>query len=168
MPNGQPARRPYELCALSTLRDTLRSGDLYLANSRQYTDPETFLIPRATWPTLREDVCQQLDLDPTGATRLSDRAQALKDLLPRVDRVLDRSDGIRIEHGELIVPMDEGEDLPESVQALDAQISRRIPHVDLTDLRFCRKVAFSRVWESGHWFSFMGTVLPFEIIASAI
>jgi hypothetical protein len=134
MPNGQPARRPYELCALSTLRDTLRSGDLYLPNSRRYTDPETFLIPRATWPMLREDVCQQLDLDPTGATRLSDRAQELKDLLPRVDRVLDRRDGIRIEHGELIVPMNEGEDLPESVQALDAQISRRLPHIDLTDV----------------------------------
>jgi TnpA family transposase len=134
MPNGQPARRPYELCALSTLRDTLRSGDLYLPHSRRYTDPETFLIPRSTWPTLREDVCQQLDLDPTGATRLSDRAQELKTLLPRVDRVLDRRDGIRIEQEELIVPMDEGEDLPESVQALDAQISRRIPHVDLTDV----------------------------------
>jgi len=34
----------------------------------------------------------------------------------------------------LIVPMDEGEDFPESVQALDDQIHRRIPDVDLTDL----------------------------------
>jgi TnpA family transposase len=134
MPNGQPARRAYELCTLSTLRDRLRSGDIYLPQSRRYADPETFLIPRSDWPMLREDVCQQLDLDPTGAQRLSDRAQALRDLLPRVDRELDRSDGIRMEKGELIVPMDEGEDLPESVQALDEQISRRIPHVDLTDL----------------------------------
>jgi len=47
---------------------------------------------------------------------------------------LDRSDGIRIEDGELIVPMDEGADVPESVQALDDQIRRRIPDVDLTDL----------------------------------
>jgi len=134
MPNGQPARRPYELCTLSTLRDTLRSGDLYLPNSRRYADPETFLIPRAVWLELREDVCQQLDLDPTGATRLSDRAQELRELLPHVDRELNRSDGIRIEHGELIVPQDEGDDLPGSVKALEAQISRRIPHVDLTDL----------------------------------
>ena len=58
----------------------------------------------------------------------------MKDLLPRVDRLLDRSDGIRIEDGELIVPMDDAEDLPESVQALDAQIRCRIPEVDLTDL----------------------------------
>ena len=133
-PEGQPERRAYELCTLSTLRDRLRSGDIYLPNSRRYTDPETFLIPRSEWPNLRTDVCGQLDLDPTGKARLSERAQELKDLLPRVDRVLDRSDGIRIEDGELIVPMDDGEDLPESVQALDDQIRRRIPDVDLTDL----------------------------------
>lgn len=133
-PEGHPERRAYELCTLSTRRDKLRSGDIYLPNSRRYTDPETFLIPRSEWPDLRTDVCQQLDLDPTGKARLSERAQELKDLLPRVDRVLDRSDGIRIEEGELIVPMDEGEDLPEGVQALDDQIHRRIPDVDLTDL----------------------------------
>ena len=117
---------------LSTLRDKLRSGDIYLPNSRRYTDPETLI--RATWPQLKADVCQELDLDPTGHTRLSARAQQLKDLLPRVDRLLDRSNGIRIEDGELIVPMDDAEDLPESVQALDEQICCRLPEIDLTDL----------------------------------
>ena len=134
MSQGEPKRRAYELCMLSTLRDKLRSGDIYLLNSRRYTDPETFLIPRTTWPHLRTDICQELDLDPTGQARLSARAQQLKDLLPRVDRILDRSDGIRIEDGELIVPMDEAEDLPESVKALDEEIRSRIPDIDLTDL----------------------------------
>lgn len=134
MPQGEPKRRPYELCTLSTLRDKLRSGDIYLPNSRRYTDPETFLIPRTTWPQLKTDICQELGLDSTGQARLSDRAQQLKELLPRVDRILDRSDGIRIEDGELIVPMDGAEDLPESVKALDEAIRRRIPDIDLTDL----------------------------------
>ena len=134
MATDPPDRRPYELCALSTLRDKLRSGDIYLPESRRYTDPETFLIPRPQWPTLRQDVCEQLELDSTGEKRLSDRAQELKELLPRVDRILDRSEGIRIENGELIVPMDEGNELPESARALEVEVSRRIPHLDLTDL----------------------------------
>ena len=46
MANDPPDRRPYELCALSTLRDKLRAGDIYLPHSRRYTDPETFLIPK--------------------------------------------------------------------------------------------------------------------------
>jgi TnpA family transposase len=116
------------------LRDKLRAGDIYLPHSRRYTDPETFLIPRSQWPTLRPDVCQELGLDPTGAPRLSQRAQELRALLPRVDRLLERPDGIRMEKGELIVPMDAGEALPASARVLEAQVSRRIPHVDLTDL----------------------------------
>lgn len=134
MPDGPPARRAYELCTLSTLRDTLRSGDIYLPHSRRDTDPETFLIPRAQWPHLRAEVCQQLNLDPTGTTRLGERAQALRDLLPRVDRVLDRRDGIRVENGVLIVPQDAGVEVPPSVHALDEQMSRRMPQVARTDL----------------------------------
>lgn len=144
MPQGEPQRRAYELCTLSTLRDKLRSGDIYLRNSRRYTDPETFLIPRAAWPQLRTDICQELDLDPTGQARLSARAQQLKDLLPRMDRILDRRHGIRIEDGELIVPMDEAEDVPDSVQALDEEIRRRLPDIDLTDL----------LLEVDHWTDF--------------
>jgi Tn3 transposase DDE domain len=134
MPQGEPQRRAYEFCMPSTFRDKLRSGDIYLPTSRRYTDPETFLIPRSTWPQLRADVCQERALDPTGHTRLSDRAQPLKAMLPRVDRLLNRSDGIRIEDGELIVPMDDAATFPESVQALDDQIRRRLPDIDLPDL----------------------------------
>ena len=107
---------------------SLRSGDIYLPNSRRYTDPETFLIPRVSVAQAprRTSASNSTSIPPAQA-RLSDRAQELKDLLPRVDRVLDRSDGIRIEDGELIVPMDEGEDLPESVQALDEQIQPPYP-----------------------------------------
>lgn len=134
MLQGEPQRRPYELCTLSALRDKLRSGDIYLPHSRRYTDPETFLIPRATWPHLKTDICQDLALDPTGQARLSARAQQLKDLLPRVDRLLDRREGIRMEKGALIVPRDDANDVPESVKALDDQMRRRLPDIDLPDL----------------------------------
>ena len=132
--NDPPDRRPSELCALSTLRDQLRSGDISLPNSRRYTAPETFLIPRSPWPSLRQDVCQELGLDPTGAKRLGDRAQALRPLLPRVDSLLARRKGIRMEHGDLIVPMDAGHALPDSAKALAAHLSQRMPHVDLTEV----------------------------------
>ncbi len=45
-----PARRAYELCVLSTLRDALRAGNIYLPTSRRYADPETYLIPHSDWP----------------------------------------------------------------------------------------------------------------------
>ena len=132
--HGEPSRRAYELCALSTLRDALRAGDIYLPTSRRYADPETYLIPKSRWPGLRAEVCEELHLDPTGSERLSQRVQELKTLLPRLDRTLNRDKGIRIEEGQLIVPDDEGEDLPQSAKALEEHVSRRLPHVELPDL----------------------------------
>jgi len=32
---------------LSELRSSLRAGEIWVAGSRRYTDPERFLIPRA-------------------------------------------------------------------------------------------------------------------------
>jgi TnpA family transposase len=129
-----PARRAYEVCVLSTLRDALRAGNIYLPTSRRYADPETYLIPQTDWPRVRAEVGRQLDQEPTGTERLNRRAQDLQTLLPRLDRELTRSEGIRIEQGELIVPADAGQEPPDSAKALEEQVSRRLPSVELTDL----------------------------------
>ena len=105
-----------------------------MPTSRRYADPETYLIPKSQWPRLRADICEELHLDRTGSERLSQRVAELKTLLPRVDRTLNRNKGIRIEEGQLIVPDDEGEDLPPSAKALEEHVSRRLPHVELPEL----------------------------------
>ena len=132
--HGEPSRRAYELCTLSTLRDALRAGDIYVPTSRRYADPETYLIPKSQWPRLRADICEELHLDRTGSERLSQRVAELQTLLPRLDRTLHRTEGIRIAEGQLIVPDDEGEDLPPSAKALEEHISRRLPHVELPEV----------------------------------
>ena len=42
---GRPSRRYYELCTLWQLRSALRAGDIWVAHSRRYADPATYLIP---------------------------------------------------------------------------------------------------------------------------
>jgi hypothetical protein len=42
-------RRYYELCALSELRNALRSGDIWVQGSRQFKDFDEYLIPRKRW-----------------------------------------------------------------------------------------------------------------------
>ena len=105
-----------------------------MPTSRRYADPETYLIPKSQWPRLRAAICEELHLDRTGSERLSQRVEELKTLLPRLDRTLHRHEGIRIEEGQLIVPDDEGEDLPPSAKALEEHISRRLPHVELPEV----------------------------------
>lgn len=42
-PGGALSRRYYELCALWQLRSALRAGDIWVAHSRRYADPATYL-----------------------------------------------------------------------------------------------------------------------------
>jgi hypothetical protein len=39
----------YELCALTELRNGLRSGDVWVVGSRRYGDFESYLIPKDSW-----------------------------------------------------------------------------------------------------------------------
>lgn len=134
LPGGQPERHGYELCALTQLRERLRSGDVYVPISRRYGSPETYLMTKENWAAHREEVCQQLGLTADGRSRLEKRTTELKELLPRLDRMLDRSDGIRIEEGELIVPGFEADPRPQRVLDLDNRLSKMLPQIELTDL----------------------------------
>src|SRR5207244_7877707 len=51
---GSIDRPFYERCALSTLRDRLRAGDVWVAGSRQYRAFDEYLLPQPAWRELRE------------------------------------------------------------------------------------------------------------------
>ncbi|MEV3927435.1 hypothetical protein [Actinomadura coerulea] len=51
----EPAyRHCWELCVIS-LRDGLRSGDVWMPGSRRYSDPATYLYTAAQWAPRRDD-----------------------------------------------------------------------------------------------------------------
>jgi hypothetical protein len=56
-PDGRLDRHYYELCTLWELRGALRAGNVWVAQSRRYANPETYLIPHTQWPALRPEVC---------------------------------------------------------------------------------------------------------------
>jgi hypothetical protein len=64
---GNLNRHYYELCVLWQLKNALRSGDIWIEHSRHYGNPETYLIPKALWPKLRPEVCQQIAAPQSGA-----------------------------------------------------------------------------------------------------
>ncbi|HGO5650805.1 TPA: DUF4158 domain-containing protein, partial [Klebsiella pneumoniae] len=47
-------RRYYELCALSELKNALRSGDIWVQGSRQFKDFEDYLVPPAKFASLKQ------------------------------------------------------------------------------------------------------------------
>ena len=84
-----------------------------------------------------------------GRARLGQRAEELASLLAKVDRHLAGRGGVQMLGGRLSVPAIEAEGLPESAKRLDAQISDRLPRVELADVlvEVDRWVQFSRHFE---------------------
>ncbi|MCE7938523.1 MAG: DUF4158 domain-containing protein [Chloroflexi bacterium CFX6] len=82
--DGALQRRYWELCLLYELRGALRAGDIWLTRSRQYASPDTYLIPVAAWPELRQETCRQIQAPSRGEDRLRQREAELGALLALV------------------------------------------------------------------------------------
>ncbi len=130
-------RHSYELCTLWELRGALRAGNVWVSSSRRYADPETSLIPKTRWPSLRPEVCQQLQAPEDGAVRLAQRGRELTEVLPRVDRLVTPHGQVgpmRMDKGRIVVPPLEAEERPASVTRIEDDLAARLPLIDLPDL----------------------------------
>jgi Domain of unknown function (DUF4158) len=68
--DGTISRRYYELCTLWSLRSALRAGNIWVAHSRRYTNPDTYLIPPQEWPRWRPEVVRQTGTPSPGTGTL--------------------------------------------------------------------------------------------------
>ncbi|MDJ0799663.1 MAG: Tn3 family transposase [Calothrix sp. MO_167.B12] len=132
---GEIVRRYYEMCLLWELRRALRSGDIWLENSRRYANPESYLIPQEKWPSLRPEVCQILQLPLKGKERLQQQQEELDYQLEKLHQTLQDDDKVRLdEEGELIISPLQAEDLPFSAHKLQQLIRKTLPQIDLSEL----------------------------------
>ncbi len=148
-PDGHVDRHYYELCVLWELRNALRAGNVWLASSRRYANPETYLIPKDRWPALRLEVCQQVHLPTESTSRFAEREQELAELFARVDPLLAQDGKVRMEDGNLVISPLEAEARPASVLDLEQRIDERLPFVDLSELltEVDRWTGFSQCFE---------------------
>ena len=132
---GNIVRRYYEMSLLWELRRALRSGDVWLENSRRYANPESYLIPPQKWLSLRPEVCQILQLPQNGKERLQQQQEALDYQLEKLHQTINDNDKVRMdENDELIISPLKAEDLPLSSQKLQVLVSKSLPHIDLSEL----------------------------------
>ena len=116
---GGLSRRYYELCTLWHLRSALRSGSIWIEQSRRYADPDTYLIPPAQWPGCRPEVLRQTGAHGDGRRRLEERDAELEACMARVEKLLARKDSpVQIEDGTLTLSPLEADRRPDSAEAL--------------------------------------------------
>ena len=80
-------RRYYELCALSELKNALRSGDVWVQGSRQFKDFEEYLVPAEKVATLKLASALPLAVAADYDQYLLERLALLQEQLAAVDRM---------------------------------------------------------------------------------
>jgi len=128
-------RRFYELCALSELKNALRSGDIWVQGSRQFKDFEEYLIPAEAFASLLRGGSLPLDMDTDGDRYLADRLRMLSGQMETVDRLAKANalpDAAVTESGLKITPLSNS--VPEAADALMRRAYSLIPHVKITEL----------------------------------
>ncbi|WP_345945908.1 Tn3 family transposase [Pseudomonas sp. MWU16-30316] len=128
-------RRYYELGVLSELKNSLRSGDIWVQGSRQFKDFEGYLVPPEKFASLKQIGQLPLAVDTDCDQYLHERLTLLETQLARVDQLAaanDLPDAIITASGLKITPLDAA--VPDTVQALINQTAMSLPHVKITEL----------------------------------
>ncbi|VDA77016.1 Putative transposase (identified by ISEscan HMM) [Klebsiella pneumoniae] len=128
-------RRYYELCALSELKNSLRSGDIWVQGSRQFKDFEDYLVPPEKFTSLKQSSELPLAVATDCEQYLHERLTLLEAQLATVNRMAaanDLPDAIITESGLKITPLDAA--VPGTAQALIDQTAMVLPHVKITEL----------------------------------
>ena len=128
-------RRYYELCALSELKNALRSGDVWVQGSRQFKDFDEYLVPVEKFTTLKLGNELPLAVATDCDQYLHGRLALLELQLATVNRMAaanDLPDAIITESGLKITPLDAA--VPETAQAIIDQSAMLLPHVKITEL----------------------------------
>ena len=128
-------RRFYELCALSELKNALRSGDVWVHGSRQFKDFDEYLVPAETFAAMKQDGALPLAMATDCDQSLHDRLMLLDEQLATVNRMAaanDLPDASITTSGLKITPLDAA--VPDAAQALIDQTAMLLPHVKITEL----------------------------------
>ncbi|EOD5600015.1 Tn3 family transposase [Pseudomonas aeruginosa] len=128
-------RRFYEICALSELKNALRSGDIWVKGSRQFRDFDDYLLPAEKFAALKREQALPLAINPNSDQYLEERLQLLDEQLATVARLAkdnELPDAILTESGLKITPLDAA--VPDRAQALIDQTSQLLPRIKITEL----------------------------------
>jgi len=128
-------RRGYEICALSELKNALRSGDIWVEGSRQFRNFDDYLIPKETFAALSRSNALPLAVEPDGDRYLERRLAELDQQLATVN-ALARDDALpNATLGGAGLEMSGLERrVPDDAQRLIDRTSRMMPRVKITEL----------------------------------
>jgi TnpA family transposase len=127
--------RYYEICALTELKNSLRSGDVWVVGSRQFKDFEEYLLPVDRYLDLKRGGSLTVDVNPDYGEYMESRLEALGEELFKVNRLAladHLPDATITENGLKISPQDTI--VPDEAQKLIDRTGSILPRIKITNL----------------------------------
>lgn len=129
-------RRFYKLCVLSELKNSLRSGDIWVQGSRQFKDFEEYLLPASCFTVQREQNKLGLAVETDCESFLQNRISLLQQEMAIVEQLAKANelpDATITSTGHLkITPLDNV--VPNEAEALIQRAYSLLPHLKITEL----------------------------------
>jgi TnpA family transposase len=129
-------RRFYELCVLSELKNSLRSGDIWVTGSRQFKDFEEYLLSASRFTTQRDQQALGLAVETDCDRFLEGRLALLECEMATAERLAatnELPDAVVTSTGRLkITPLDNA--VPDEAEVLMQQVYSILPRLKITDL----------------------------------
>ena len=150
-PNGMLYRPAFMVCLALQLQQAIKRREVFVTRSHQYGDPraiqarqvplldqEARLLQGAEWEAKRGDICRALGLAREPKFEVERLSKSLHMAYQRVIKQLESDETIRLEDEDgILTPVVASlEALPESssFKSLDANVSSRLPEIDLSEL----------------------------------
>jgi TnpA family transposase len=128
-------RRYYELCALTELKNALRSGDIWIQGSRQFKDFDEYLLPIEKFNSLRVQGELPLAVTTDCDQYLEERFTLMEREFETVNRMAEKDDlpdAMISAAGLKITPLTNA--VPEEAETLMRQAYALLPHLKITGL----------------------------------
>ena len=128
-------RRFYELCVMAELKNSLRSGDVSVAGSRQSRDFEDYLMPHSEFDRRLTQGELHVAVPTTGPAYIEERMSLLRSALAQTDALVreDKLPDAELNSAGLkISPLENS--VPKEAEALRDALSSMLPHIKITDL----------------------------------
>jgi TnpA family transposase len=133
--NGNIDPRFYEICALSELKNSLRSGDIWVNGSRQFRNFDEYLLPSEKFAQIKESNQLPIAIDSNCDEYLKQRLDQLEQQLALVVTLAlanELPNAIITDTGLKITPLETI--VPDGAQRLIDQTSALLPRIKITEL----------------------------------
>lgn len=128
-------RRYYEICVLSELKNSLRSGDIWVHGSRQFRNFYDYLLPADKFCKLKQTGTLPVEVNLNFDQYIQERLNSLEEQLEIVTRLAladELPDAIITNSGLKITSLDTN--VPSEAQLLVDQVSKLLPRTKITEL----------------------------------